>query len=190
MATLLVHICFSVLLIISLDRSKYLRFFGFWLRLLFWWTLLVPQSFLFPDTYTYTSMFNIFSLNILEGRMFILFLYVYFFKRLFSPFIWRKAKTLVLWWIFPMNTDFPKRSLFLLIGIFISQLQPSTLQVASRLKYGDDFRDADFLKKYFLNTQTQWQFRGCKNSFSSSVHLGSSLLFPPVVEISIRFSNL
>ena len=54
-----------------------------------------------------------------------------------------------------MNTDFPKRLLFLLIGIFISQLQPSTLQVASRLKYGDDFRDADFLKKYFLNTQTQ-----------------------------------
>ena len=45
-----------------------------------------------------------------------------------------------------MNTDFPKRLLFLLIGIFISQLQPSTLQVASRLKYGDDFRDETSLK--------------------------------------------
>ena len=45
-----------------------------------------------------------------------------------------------------MNTDFPKRSLFSLIAIVTLQLHPSTLQVASHLKYGDDFHDADFLK--------------------------------------------
>ena len=69
-------------------------------------------------------MFDIFYLEILEGGIFILFLYVCFSKLLFSPF---------------MNTDFPKRSLFSLIVIV-------TLQVASHLKYGDDFHDADFLK--------------------------------------------
>ena len=45
-----------------------------------------------------------------------------------------------------MNTDFPKQSLFSLIVILTLQSHPSTLQVASHLKYGDGFRDADFLK--------------------------------------------
>ena len=121
---------------------------------MFWWTLLVPQSFLFPDTYTSSSMFDSFSLKILEGGIFILFLYVCFSILLFSPFIWRKAKAPVLWLTFPMNTVFPKRLLFSLIVIFTLQSHPSTLQVASHLKYGDSFRYADFLK-CFLNTQTQ-----------------------------------
>ena len=41
-----------------------------------------------------------------------------------------------------------------------------------------------------MNTQTQQQFRGFKNSFNSSVLLGSSLQFRPAVEISFRSSNL
>ena len=91
----------------------------------------------------------------------ILLLYACFSKFPFSPFIWREAKVLVLWLTFPINTDFSKGSLISLIVIFTLQLQPSTLQAASCLKYGGDF----------LNTQTQWQFSGCKNSFKSSVHL-------------------
>ena len=41
---------------------------------------------------------------------------------------------------------FSKTIPFSLIVIFTLPSHPSTLQIASHLKYGDDFRDADFLK--------------------------------------------
>ena len=132
---------------------------------MFWWTLLVPQSSLFPDTYTSASMFDIFSLKILEGGIFILFLYVYFSKLPFSPFIWRKAKAPVLWLTFPMNTDFPKRLLFSLIAIFTLESHPLTLQVVSHLNYGDDFRDADFLNN------VSWIPKHSNNFVDAKTHL-------------------
>ena len=47
-----------------------------------------------------------------------------------------------------MNTDFSKRllSLISLAVIFTLQLHSTTLQVAAHPKYGDDLRDAGFLK--------------------------------------------